>query len=128
MFSWLEKLEFKRWWNMVIVIGFVFAVLFGTKAITIIDPTAGFLLSLATLLFGIAEAASHQEEMQYTVGREYHHNSYMPEDLFRDKWQKMPPVHIPTGKKYVRKPIFIGIVLDIVAAILFLAGVAKLFV
>ena len=112
---------------MFVVIGFVFAILFGTKTITIINPEAGFLISIAMLAFGIAEAANHQEVTQYKKGKISYSDPYLQQEYFLDEIKNSPTVHIPDGKTYVRKPIFIGIVLDIISAILFIAGVIKLF-
>ncbi len=113
---------------MFVIVGFVFAILFGTKAITIVDPEAGFLLSIALLAFGIGEAANHKEVTSYETTKITHFDPYLDREYFMDEIRNSPFVRVPTGKTYVRKPVFVGIVLDAMAAVLFLAGVIKLFV
>jgi len=122
MFKWLENLDTKRWWNMILIIGLTFAILFGTKTITLIDPQAGFLMSVGFILLAIGESANHKKAIQYQKG---HISFFNP--LSDQEVGQSPELDIPIGYKYVRKPIFIGIVFDIFGVALFLAGIAKLF-
>jgi len=127
VFSWLEKLDQKRWWNMFVIVGFVFAVLFGTGAVTVVDAEAGFIISIATLCFGIAEAANHKKVTNYRKGKVSHFDPYLQEEYFADEIKNSPTMLIPDGETYVREPVFLGIVLEAVSAILFITGVIKLF-
>ena len=122
MFSWLEKLEHKRWWNMLIVVSFVFAVLFGTKAVTIIDPQAGFLMSIGLLFVGIGEGANHKKVTEYKTGKIVYYDPF-----FEKVRGETPTMKIPKGSIYKREPIFIGILFDAIGIALVFAGIVKIF-
>jgi len=121
MFSWLENLDKKRWWNMIIIVGFVFAILFGAKIITIIDPQAGFLLSIGLLFIGIGEGANHQKVTDYTTGKMVYFNPFS-----KTIKGETPTMKIPKGYIYKRKPIFIGILFDFIGIALIAIGLYKL--
>ena len=127
MFTWLENIEKKRWWMIFVIVGFIFSVLFGTGSISVINSEAGFIISVAVLVFGIAESANHKKVSIYKSGKVSYFDPYFDKEYFWDEIQNSPPVKIKTGESYIRKPIFIGIVLDIVSAVLFVVGVIKLF-
>ena len=120
MFSWLENLDKKRWWNMLIIVGFIFAILFGMKLITIIPPIAGFLFSIGLLFVGIGEGANHQKIPNYETGE------YAWIDPINNKKVASIPAKIQKGYIYKRKPVFIGIVFDVFGILLMLIGLYKL--
>ena len=122
MFKWLENLDTKRWWNMLIITSFILMVLFGSKVITIVDPQAGFLFSLGILLFAIGESANHEKIQTYKKGHISYFDPFTGEEVGRG-----PLANFPDGYKYIRKPIFIGLVLDFVGLVFFIVGIIKLF-
>jgi len=119
MFKWLENLDTKRWWNMLIITSFILMVLFGSKVITIVDPQAGFLFSLGILLFAIGESANHKKIIEYKIIQD---SGTVDGWTGKDIYQK-----VPIGASYIRKPIFIGLVLDFVGLVFFIVGIIKLF-
>ena len=121
MFSWLDNLDKKRWWNMLIITSFIFAILFGAKVITIINPQAGFLISLGFLFVAIGEGANHKKVTDYHVGKIVYYNPFSEEIQ-----GKSPTLKIPKGYTYKRKPIFIGILFDVIGIALIFIGLFKL--
>ncbi len=121
MFSWLENLDKKRWWNMIIIVGFIFAILFGAKIITIIDPQAGFLISVGLLFVGIGEGANHKKVIEYKIGKQIFYNPFS-----KTIEGESPTIKIPKGYIYKREPIFIGLLFDFIGVALIIIGLVKL--
>jgi len=121
MFSWLDNLDKKRWWNMLIITSFIFAILFGAKVITIINPQAGFLISLGLLFVGIGEGANHKKITDYKIGKIVYYDPFSQEE-----YGKTPTLKIPKGYTYKREPIFIGILFDVIGIALIIIGLFKL--
>ena len=107
---------------MLIATGFIFAILFGTRVINIIDPQIGFLFSIGLLFVGIGESANHKKEIVYEKGNEIFYNPLNGEVI-----GKSPTLHIPKGTAYKRKPIFIGILFDIIGIAFITVALYKLF-
>ena len=106
---------------MLIITSFIFAILFGAKVITIINPQAGFLISIGFLFVGIGEGANHKKVTDYHIGNIVFYNPFSEEIQ-----GKSPTLKIPKGYTYKREPIFIGILFDVIGIALIIIGLFKL--
>lgn len=63
-----KNLDFTRWYNVMLVFGFLLLMAFGTETFTVIDPQAGAAFSFAMVLVGIGEGANRHKVDDYEYG------------------------------------------------------------
>ncbi len=97
---------------MLIVIGaFLVGLAFGFPQ-DFIDPRAVFFFGLFLLALGLGEAANHQEVEKYEKGR-----IALVNPLTGKEKGGIDNMRVKKGTHYVRRPVFIGVVLDALSLI-----------